>query len=99
MDRYQLRKLYAVGLSQREIAKVGISEHCQKVLQGRTHALRKTSRNRRRMIITPKVEEFIRECLNEDEKEVVKQNILQTDLRSAVQVGLFRRESYMLVVA
>jgi transposase len=34
----------------------------------------KTSRNRQRTVITPKVEEFIRECLNEDEKEqVVKQ--------------------------
>jgi len=78
VDQYQLiRKLYAVeGLSQREIARrLGISRNTvRKYCKGEHMPFDKTSRNRQRTVITPKVEEFIRECLNEDEKEeVVKQ--------------------------
>ena len=78
VDQYQLiRKLYAVeGHSQREIAcRLRISRNTvSKYCKGEHMPLDKTSRKRQRTVMTQYVEENIRECLSEVEKEeVVKQ--------------------------
>ena len=70
VEQYQLiRKLYAVeGLSQRDIARWLVSSRntVRMYCKGEHMPFDKTSRNRQRTVIPPKVEEFIRESLYED---------------------------------
>jgi len=87
VDQYQLiRELYAVkGLSQREIARrLGISRNTvRKYCQGEFLPFEKSTRQRKPSVMTPEVEEFIRQCFEADEEAQVNRGIPQADLRSA----------------
>ncbi len=77
VDQYQLiRELYAVkGLSQREIARrLGISRNTvRKYCQGEFLPFEKSTRQRKPSVMTPEVEEFIRQCFEADEEAPSKQ--------------------------
>ena len=79
VDQYQLiRELYAVkGLSQREIAReiarrLGVSRNTvRKYCTGENLPFETVTRNRQPTVITPKVEEFVQQCFQQDEEDDV----------------------------
>ena len=75
VDQYQLiRELYAVkGLSQRAIARrLGASRNTvRKYCTGENLPFETGTRNRQPTVITPKVEEFVQQCFQQDEEDDV----------------------------
>lgn len=73
VEQYQhIRELYTVkGYSQRQIAKIlGISRNTvRKYCQGACLPFEKSSRKRQPSVMTPKIMNFIKECLKMDEEE------------------------------
>lgn len=73
VEQYQhIRELYtAKGYSQRQIAKIlGISRNTvRKYCQGACLPFEKSSRKRQPSVMTPKIMNFIKECLKMDEEE------------------------------
>ncbi len=81
VDQYQhIRELYSVkGYSQRKIAKtLGISRNTvRKYCQGAQLPFEKSSRKRQPSVMTPKVVNFIKECLKMDEEEGLPSEAIQ----------------------